>query len=170
MKMFASGSKDIDAKVVNNAMVVAFNSGDAPRVWRADMSHMQTATLEVRDAAEKGKFQLVLKSADNDDVVGTFPNKEEAAAALRLMTAAMMEGEKTGGAAAAPKQGNFFVSLLKWVVGAFVTIVFLVILMFLFGPHPGGRSLAVQNYPGLNNGPPPVKQGVPLPADQLFGE
>ncbi|MBI1215087.1 MAG: hypothetical protein GC185_04620 [Alphaproteobacteria bacterium] len=175
--MFASSSKDIDAKVVNNAMVVAFNTGDTPRVWRADMSHMKTATLEVRsDKPEKGKYQLVLKSADNDDVVETFADKEQAAAALRLMSEAMMKGDSALAAAAqpaAPGKGGFFRGVFKLVVAFVLVVVLYLGLKFVFisqvlAPRMGDPGQA--GYPGIKNGPAPLKEGVPLPPDQLFGQ
>ena len=62
--MFAFTSKDVDAKVVGPALVVSF-TGDQPKVWRADMSGLATATLELRDAGGKAG-DLVACTAGHD--------------------------------------------------------------------------------------------------------
>jgi len=165
--MFASSSKDIDAKVVDGAMVVAFNAGDTPRVWRADIGHMKTATLEVRGA--KGKHQLVLKSGETDDVVGDFTDKEQAAAALRLLTDALMKGEGASAAAAPAAKSGVFGTLFK-VIGvlAVLYVVGLFGLRMLVMSSLSHRA-GMGGPPGMHAPQSPVQQGTPVAPDDLLG-
>lgn len=170
--MFASGSKDIDAKVVGNAMIVAFNAGDVPRVWRADMAHMNTAELQIAPSATAGKFDVALKSAQGIDVIGTFADKEQAAAALRIVTAALMEGDASTGARAA--KGGAWRGFARFVASGIAFLVIVVAVLFLhrmFTFPSDGRGIAMQTgpYPGINNAPP-VQQGVPMNANNLLGQ
>lgn len=166
--MFASTSKDVDAKVVGSALVVAF-TGDQPKVWRADMSGLATATLELRDAG--GKSSVILnKSGQPEEVIATYADRESAAHAHKVITRAMLRGDVQAGAG----QGNGVIwRVMKWVI-AIVFLLFLIDTM----------SAAVRNYMAGGGNPNPArptmdgtemgrnpyaKPGEPVPADQLFG-
>ncbi len=167
--MFACTSKDVDAKVVGSALVVAF-SGEQPKVWRADMSGLATATLELRDAG--GKSSVILnKSGQPEEVIATYADRESAAHAHKVITRAMLRGDVQAGGG---HQGNGMIwRVVKWGIA-------IVFLLFIIDT----ASTAVRNYMagGGNPGParptmdgtemgrnPYAKPGEPVPADQLFG-
>ncbi len=165
--MFACTSKDVDAKVVGSALVVSF-SGEQPKVWRADMSGLATATLEIRDAG--GKSSVILnKSGQPEEVIATYPDRESAAHAHKMITRAMLRGDVQAGG----NQGNGTLwRVVKWGLA-------IIFLLFVLDT----ASTAVRNYMAGGNAQPArptmqgtelgrnpyAKPGEPVPADQLFG-
>jgi hypothetical protein len=152
--MFGCSSKDVNAKVVNNALVVSFMASDPPRVWRADMSGLSTATLEVREG-QPGKFRLVMKRGDGaEEDISTFTDKASATGALKAVTDAMMSADEGTPAAGGTRRGGGFRKAALWIGGIFVVLW----LMSHFSGPAAQRAL-----------PPGVKTGTPVPAEQLFG-
>jgi hypothetical protein len=160
-----STNRDLDAKVVNNALVVSFLTADPPRVWRADMTGLSTATLELREG-QPGRFRLVMRTGNGkEEDISTFADKQTATDALRVVTNAMLRGE--GGSAggspsyyAAPSSGSSLGgTALKIVVwfGAVLVAIWLVLHALSGGGH-AGREL-----------PAGVKPGAAVPADKIFG-
>ncbi|HYD19514.1 MAG TPA: hypothetical protein VEF76_13645 [Patescibacteria group bacterium] len=162
--MFASSSKDVDAKVVGNALVVSF-TGEQPKVWRAEMAGVQTATLEIRDAGKSSSVVLA-KAGQPDEVIVTYPDRESAQHAHKVISKAMLRGDVQ---AAASVSGGMVGKIIKWVV-ILLLVLFLVdlmrsTLMNLNNPPPRpGVTGATER-----GGNPFAKPGEPVPADQLFG-
>lgn len=165
--MFAFTSKDVDAKVVGTALVVSF-SGEQPKVWRADMSGLATATLEIRDAA--GKSSVILnKSGQPEEVIATYADRESAAHAHKVITQAMLRGDVQAGGG----QGNGLIwRVLKWGI-AIVFLLFVIDTMsaavrnYMAGGNPNPARPTMQGTELGRN--PYAKPGEPVPADQLFG-
>lgn len=156
-----SSSKDLDAKVVNNALIVSFLTADPPRVWRADMTGLSTATLELREG-QPGRFRLVMKTGGGkEEDVSTFNDRETAANALRIVTNAMLQGDGgavSSGSASSSRGGFGFGKALLWVGG--IVIVLWLLLRVLGSLHFGGS---------MQHLPEGVKQGTAVPADKIFG-
>lgn len=165
--MFAFTSKDVDAKVVGPALVVSF-TGDQPKVWRADMAGLASATLELRDAG--GKSSVVLnKHGAGEEVIATYPDRESAAHAHKVITQAMLKGDVQ---AAAANSGGFLWRIVKWAVAIFILLFILdtvgtAVRGYVSG---GGQPTARPTMQGTELGRNPyAKPGEPVPADQLFG-
>jgi hypothetical protein len=168
-------SKNVDARIVNNALVVSFMTSDPPRVWRADMSGLASSTLELRET-QPGKFHLVLKtSAGREEDISTFNDRMAASDAFRSVTEAMLRGESAiasaaAGPAAAPvvsgqPRGGFFKGVLKlfaWLLGIAAALV--LALQIFSTVKPGGMSAWS---PGAHM-PAGGKTGAPMSADKLF--
>lgn len=155
-----SSSRGLDAKVVNNALVVSFLTADPPRVWRADMTGLATATLELREG-QPGKFRLVMKTpGGKEEDISTFTDRETAANALRAVTEAMLRGE-SGGSPSSAAQGGFTMKRVLWIAGILLAL-YLVVQVLANALHNagGGRGGSL---------PPGVKAGTAVPADKIFG-
>ncbi len=155
-----SSSRDLDAKVVNNALIVSFLTADPPRVWRADMTGLSTATLELREG-QPGRFRLVMRTgAGKEEDISTFADKVTATNALRVVTNAMLRGDGAASSASVSvgaSAGGGFLKVLMW-LGAVLVAIWLVLHALAGGGHGGGREL-----------PAGVKPGTAVPADKLFG-
>lgn len=155
--MFGCCSKNtVDARIVNNALVVSLMGGEQPRVWRAEMAHMATASIELLE--EGGKHKITLKDKEgNTQEVASFKDRREALDALSCITRAMMGGgEKTrrsGWLGRIFKGAAFLLALFF----AFALYVILFVVPSPMGPLP-------------QSGAPATKTGVPVPADELFGQ
>jgi hypothetical protein len=156
-------SRDLEARVVNNALVVSFLTADPPRVWRADMTGLSTATLEMREGTP-GKFRLIMKTgAGKEEEVSTFTDRETATNALRVVTAAMLGGEAGGSSGGSVSSGSSSGGgMLKpalWIGGVVVVLWF--VMSGLAGAlHPGGSPHKL---------PEGIKAGTAVPADKIFG-
>ncbi|MDE1151839.1 MAG: hypothetical protein PW788_04800 [Micavibrio sp.] len=182
--MFANKRNDIDAKVVNNTLVVSFLGTDQPRVWRGDMGGLASATLELRD--DKTSFSVVLRrtgaAAPADETIATFKDRESATDTLRIVTNAMMRGDGTtlvttaSGtvvAAAAPTSGSFFGGLVKTllVVAIVIGLVGFVIMHLFTAPDlsaSGGRITLPSAAKAGAAAAGGAKKGEPVSADSFF--
>ncbi|MEZ0225481.1 MAG: hypothetical protein ACAH83_13070 [Alphaproteobacteria bacterium] len=157
-----SSSRGLDAKVVNNALVVSFLTADPPRVWRADMTGLATATLELREG-QPGKFRLVMKTGGGkEEDISTFSDRETATNALRAVTDAMLQGESGGsGLSASSGAGGGMTKKILWAAVIFV-VLYLIVQLLAGALHGagGGRSGSL---------PTGVKAGTAVPADKIFG-
>lgn len=156
--MLATTRKDIDAKVVGGALIVSFLGAEHPKVWRAEMGGLSTATFEL---LEKGKdFSVVMRRDGTEEKIVTFDDKDSALYALQVMTAAMLKGGNGG-------SGNFFGTLAKACV--IVIAVILVGKLFLGPPSVMGPQQRAQMSGTEMGSGALVKQGEPVPANELFG-
>ena len=154
-----SNSKDVEARVVNNALIVKLLTADPPRVWRADMTGLATATLELREG-QPGRFRLVMKTgAGKEEDISTFSDREAATNALRIVTDAMLQGDGGGGIVSSGSSGGGMLRPALWVVG-------IVAVVWFFG---GALAGALHNAGGMHKLPADIKQGTAVPADKIFG-
>jgi len=154
----ASTQNSIQAGISNGALVVSFLSADQPRIWRAELSRFNDATLEVQGS------KLVLKRGDAAEEVGSFASKEEAVTALQAVTDALLGG--TGASAttcSTKKKCGWLKKLFKAVL--VLAALFIALLVTLSLLHTAPSSSAGGNAPAAN-----VQSGVPLPADTVFGK
>jgi hypothetical protein len=156
--MFGCSSRDLDARVVNNALVVSFMTADPPRVWRADMTGLSTATLELREG-QPGKFRLVMKTGGGkEEDISTFADRETAANALRTVTDAMLRGDDGGGPVRSrSSSGRGFLKPVLWIAGI------LFVLYLIINGLAGAMHIAQHSLPAG------VKPGTAVPADKIFG-
>ena len=167
--MFAFTEKDVDAKIVNNALVVSRLGTDQPRVWRADMTGLSSATLDVME--EKGKYSVVLRrnGAAPESIV-TFNDKDSASYALRTLSDAMLKGEARG---VIQGGGGVFGTLLRTlvVVGIVLGLGSLVVSHLFTPPATDVSTSSRVPIPALGKSSgSKVESGKPVPADQLFGK
>jgi hypothetical protein len=156
-----SSSRDLDAKVVNNALVVSFLTADPPRVWRADMTGLATATLELREG-QPGKFRLVMKTpGGKEEDISTFTDRETAANALRCVTDAMLRGEggNSSASSASTSSGGGVMKKVFWIT-VVALVLYLIVQVLGNALHGGGGGRGL---------PPGVKAGTAVPADKIFG-
>jgi hypothetical protein len=168
-----TATPDVEARVVGNALVAQIYSGDVPKTWRADLTGLLSAILEVREG-QPGRFRLIMKKDGGaEEEIAIFADKEKATGALRTLTGALLAAETgargrgtTAAVAASGSSRGFLASFVRfalWVAGLFVLLVILKLL--IIGPV-GGPGV------GAGGGFSPtttVKPGAPIPADQLFG-
>lgn len=164
----ATKTAGTDARVVDGAMIASFMGAEPPKVWRADMNSLASASFEMQQA--DGLFHVVMTSGGNKENIVAFADKEGATHALQALMAAMMTPVGTttvpaGTAAptAEKKSGGFFKKLLKlvaWLIGLFIIFTLLSMLVM-----PKLMNVVMRD-PGLTK----VQQGAPIPADELFGE
>jgi hypothetical protein len=153
----------VEARVAGGALVVSIAGGDAPKVWRADLSRLSAAAFELKDGG--GETALVLKTPEGAETVHAFQSRAEAVAGLQAVTLALF-AQPAPSLAAHAKPSGFWGRLLKTIfyfLAALISVVLLWALLQTSTPGPGGL-------------PPPSPQakdgktGVPLPAEQMFGK
>jgi hypothetical protein len=150
---------DVKTSVVDNALIVSFNSGKEPKVWRMDMGRFLSTAFEVKE--NQGKFTLVIKPGNGSaEEVGTFDNRKHAVEALESITGALMQGK---GASVTQKTEGVFMKFVKFILKLVLAVfVFLTVIVVLFKPqHPPGNVGDTVS--------PPVQSGVPVPADKALG-
>jgi hypothetical protein len=163
---------DVEARVVGNTLVAQFFSGETPKTWRADLTGLLSAVLEVREG-QPGRFRLIMKKDGGaEEEIATFSDKDKATGALRTLTGALLDAETGGGrrstasavAASGSSRGflSGFVRFTLWVAGLFVLLFILKVIFFPVG-GPGVRT------GGGFSPASSVKPGTAVPAEQLFG-
>lgn len=158
-----------DARVVDGAMIASFMGAEPPKVWRADMKNLSTATFEMQEA--DGLFQIVMKSGAEQENIAAFATRDGATHALQALMGAMMSpsGTAVGTAAsvsAGEKKSSGFVRFLKGLLKLAVWIGGLLIIFALLSMLLAPRLSRMLSDPGITK----VQQGAPIPADELFGE
>jgi hypothetical protein len=158
-----SSSRDLEARVVNNALIVSFLTADPPRVWRADMTGLATATLELREGTP-GKFRLVMKTGPGkEEDISVFTDRETATNALRVVTSAMLSGDAGGSSGgsysmSSASSGGGFLKPALWTVGIVAVLWFI-----------GGAMINAAHMGAAHKLPADVKAGTAVPADKIFG-
>lgn len=166
--MTAAKKTAVDARIVDGAMIASFMGAEPPKVWRADMKSISSATFEMK--AEDGVYHVVMRSGDKNENIAAFTDKEGATDALQALMTAMLAPVGTTASATVvaekPKRG-FFGRLIRFVLKlAFwlVAIAFVLwLLLWLLAPNFVGSGL---RDPGLTR----VQQGTPVSADELFAD
>jgi hypothetical protein len=149
-------SSSITAVLADNALVVSFLSGDAPRVWRIDMKQFMSAALQIEE--NQGRFILTMKSGSGHaEEIGVFTDRKKAVEALETITEALLMGKA---AVPAKKSGVWGKRILKTVL----VVLVLLVAITVFGKH------RMQTMPRDAAEVPPAQSGVPLPADQILGK
>lgn len=164
--MFAFTRKDVDARVVGNALVVSFNGVELQKTWRADMAAVATATLELKE--NNKKFSVVMKKGDAEEEVATFGDKESAAYALGAITAAMLKGDTQAAGAARGGGGQAMGVVSKLFKAALVIFLILVLFNFLAPVLFPSSFVKTPTVSGTTSRPGTVPPGEPIPADQMF--
>lgn len=147
--MFGCCKKQVDAKIVDDALVVSFTATDVPKLWRTELRRIAGASLEIR--LESGKHHLIVKSGDTTEAIAVFNDKKSAADALSAITAELMKGGKRN-------QSGFFKFLFKWFIRLTLLAIALFLLAILLTPGQTGNGFSSDA---------PI--GIPMPADQMLG-
>jgi len=167
--MTAAKKTAAEARIVDGAMIASFMGAEPPKVWRADMKSISTATFEMKE--ESGAFHVVMRTGEQTENIAAFADREGATDALQALMTAMLSPAGTASADAAatavpPKKG-FFRRFLRFVfklaLWLFAIAFVLWLTVMFFGPKLVGLVL---KDPGMTR----VQQGTPVPADDFFGE
>jgi hypothetical protein len=161
--MTAARKTATEARVVDGAMIASFMGAEPPKVWRADLKSLSTATFEMKEDA--GAFHVVMRTGEQTENIAAFTSKDGATEALQVLMTAMLAPAATvvpaaGEVAAAPVKKSFFRRLLRFVLKAVAWLfgIAFVLWLTLVG--------LVLKDPGMTR----VQQGTPVPADDLFGQ
>ena len=157
----ANTATSVEAGIAGSALVVSFSGSGLPKLWRADLAHLDTAGLELRD--EQGKVVLFLKTPSSSEDVYAFPDRDSAAAGLQAITRALLAQQRAPDVSAPVSGSGFFVRLLKYVFFGFLALMALGALATFLRPAPADVLMKAA-------GAPPLKAGIPLPADELLGK
>jgi hypothetical protein len=161
-----------EAKVAGGALVVSVSGGDAPKVWRSDLSRLSAAAFELKDEGANGSVgaAVVLKTPAGAETVHVYPGRAEAVAGLQAITQALFTQQGMTPAAPVRASGGLWGKFFKTIFYILAVMVCVVVLFVIMMPKVSG--------PGMTPVPPRTgaapegggKTGVPLPADKLFGK
>lgn len=155
----------IEARIADHALVVSFPDERQPRVWRKDLTGVTSSVTEIQEGA--GKFTLAITDSATGlaETIGVFTDKTAAQAAMQAVAGALLQGNSaaTSGKTCPARRllGRIF-RLALWLVALAV-----VILIMLSTFMPQNDKLVKNSIAPVS--PAPMKTGVPVPADQLFG-
>ncbi|TVQ82279.1 MAG: hypothetical protein EA357_09985 [Micavibrio sp.] len=152
------------ARVIGDALVLDLGTADTRSVWRCSMEKLAHAGFGVK--VKNKKHFLVITTSEKEEEIAAFSAKEEAEKALGIITDAFM-AHRSSKDPRAPfyKRAWFYILLF-------------LILMFIFfslgkPPRDPSAQSAADAPRGSTTQPrqqqAPVRPGVPIPADQLFG-
>lgn len=143
--------KKTTAHMKGQALTLFIPDAHGGRLWRASLDHFHTATLELHD--KPNGVALALVSPRGTEDIAVFDKHKDAEQALCAIAGAL--GHKGGWGRRLFKLAVFLLALLG--------------LMTLFSGTP-------QQAPGMSDNAKtpsatraPVKPGVPVPAEELFG-
>ena len=99
-----------EAKVTDGALIVSVANENAPKIWRTDITHANTATFELQDR-DDGETALVMRGGDNTEDVYVFADRALALSALYTVQAALFAGDTARNAPTAAKKKGALISL-----------------------------------------------------------
>ena len=165
--MATKAAPQIDARVVDQALVASFMNAEPPKVWRADMKKLTTATLELRN--DNGKYRLVMIAQSGEEEVASFTDRDSGTAALQAVMNAMLAPSSTSAAIPvqqAEKKGGFFRTLAKIVLVLIAIFVALVVVGGFLVNQKGVQMLDSMNLDRAGV----AREGAPTTADDYFGK
>lgn len=165
--MATKAAPQIDARVVDQALVASFMNAEPPKVWRADMKKLTTATLELRN--DNGKYRLVMIAQSGEEEVASFTDRDSGTAALQAVMNAMLAPSSASAAIPvqrAEKKGGFFRTLAKIVLVLVAIFVVLVVVGGFLLNQKGVQMLDSMNLDRAGV----AREGAPTTADDYFGK
>ena len=147
--------------------VASFMNAEPPKVWRADMKKLTTATLELRN--DNGKYRLVMIAQSGEEEVASFTDRDSGTAALQAVMNAMLAPSSTSAAIPvqqAEKKGGFFRTLAKIVLVLIAIFVALVVVGGFLVNQKGVQMLDSMNLDRAGI----AREGAPTTADDYFGK
>ena len=154
-------AKKTEVKVVEQALVASFMGALSPSVWRVELGRLNAASFEL--GSEGGKTSLYLKEqGDKREAIAIFSDIAAAEQALNAISKAVFQG---GGSSSCPIGSSKMGRRLKW--GA--AIVLIIILFLMFSPIAKPPENQGDNKQQTSVQAPVPRTGVPLPADEVFG-
>lgn len=163
----------VRAAVTEDALVVRV-TGTAPRLWRAPMSELANATLNITTVTEAGKtsYRLMVNKTGGADEIARFDDAKAAERAFITVSDRLLDGQQGVRVA---KRGLFMRllvatgKLLVWLLFLFMIAV---IAAQFFLKSRGIETSMPQAAGGevhQTAKPSTPGDGVSVPADQLFG-
>ncbi len=165
--MVTKAAPQIDARVVDQALVASFMNAEPPKVWRADMKKLTTATLELRN--DNGKYRLVMIAQSGEEEVASFTDRDSGTAALQAVMNAMLAPSSTSAAIPVQqveKKGGFFRTLAKIILVLIAIFVALVVVGGFLVNQKGVQMLDSMNLDRAGV----AREGAPTTADDYFGK
>lgn len=171
--MFSSKTQ-LKASVVDSALVVSFQSGKEPRVWRIDMGQFLSAALEIKE--QQGRYVVIMKPGSGPaEEVGVFNDRKKAVEVVNTITDALLRGKEMP--VLPKKSGGFFWGFLKFILMLFLIAV-AAFLVWAKQHKPVNMGDYIAPPPAAETGAmpspapeaaPTLPAGVPVPADQAIG-
>lgn len=150
--MFLDGKKPVQAKLVGNTLVATFRNSNPNLIWKFDLERNHSFTVALQ--GDEGDFELGMTSLKGEFYpIARFASREDADEAFSAVQKILMKR----------RQGRLK-ALFVWVCG--LALMILVVMMvgryvinsFSSGSPPSALSASV----------PKIRNGVPLPADQVL--
>ncbi len=166
--MSARTTAKTTARVIGDALVLDLGTADTRSVWRCSMEKLAHAGFGVK--VKNKKHLLVITTSEKEEEIAAFSAKEEAEKALGIITDAFMAHRSSKDPRAPFYKRAWFYILL------FLILMFV---FFSFGKPPRDAEIQTRadaprgsvTQPRQQGGQQmPVRPGVPVPADQIFGD
>ena len=158
-------TKQTEVRIIDQALVASFMGATPPSVWRVDLGRIDSASFEL--GTDSGKTVLYMRTAGGQrDGIAIFAEALQAQQALEAVSKAIFKG---GGSSSCAMMSGGLGRKLVWGV-SIALIVFLFLMM-----SAGGRQRATteggapQETSSSSKTAPAPRPGVPLPADEVFG-
>jgi hypothetical protein len=148
----------VEARIAGGALVVSFMDDGLPKVWRTDIARLASAAFELKE--DQGKFCLILKTPTGVEDIFLFTGRGDAALGLQAITQALFSGDHGTSSVSAQKKSGFFGKLLKVILYSIIVVLCLMALTIFL--HAKSTN--------MGGGLPLVREGMPVPADQMFGK
>lgn len=147
--MFFNQSKTVQAKLVGSTLVAAFHTSNPNLIWKYDLERNHSFTLTLQ--GEDGDFELGVTSPKGEFyAVARFATREDAEEALAAVQKVLMKRNSTS---------------TGWWKVLTATVLSLALLFIIFVLWVNLRSVDT----ALNStGKVKIREGVPLPADQIL--
>lgn len=156
-------TKQAEVRVVDQAIVASFMNATPPSIFRAELSRINAASFELGN--EGAKTVLSLKTqGGGSETIAVFSDAASGAQALEAISRAVFKG----GRSSCPMHAGGLGRKLVW--GVSIVLIIFVFLMF----SSSGRAPQEMQESGKSQTssvqPAPPRAGVPLPADEVFGD
>ncbi len=157
------------AKVIDSGLVINFQTTNPKSIWRCSMDKLNFAVFSIK---EKNKKQTMFLTIDGkEEKVAVFDNKEDAEQAIEAVTKAMMTSTR------ATKKTSWLKRILAiLIILFFIYIVFFKILPAIIITSVNNKtadaknsSLVTKQQSASKTIEKKIKTGVPISADELFG-
>lgn len=169
----------IKAHVSSEAVVLSAKGGSGdPYMVRIEMARLSAATLELKET-ESGPALVLSRPEGTTETVGTFADRDAAAAVLHAVTEALSKGGRSKSSC------GIVCGFLRAILWALALVGFIALLVVawprsdanVYAPAAQQQS---QNFvapsappssaPAASQAPRAVVPGEPVPADQLFAD
>ncbi len=156
-------AKQTEVKIIEGALVASFMGAVPPSVWRVDLGRVDSASFEL--GSEGGKTTLYMRGAGNvRESIAAFNDTEQAQQALGAISKAIFKG----GGSSCPVSSGGLGRKIVW-AASIILIIFLFLMMSIGGRHRATPEGSAPSQASSSQQAPAPRAGVPLPADEVFG-